>query len=163
MSSSLHFELRPIGVVHGGRSDVTDDRWGGVRAVIEFDPELVPPEATRGLDAFSHLEVVYGFHLIDEPPEVTGARHPRGRVDWPRVGGLAQRNKMRVNRLGVSRCGIERVDQLHVHVVGLDAVAGSPVFDVKPWMNEFGPLGRVQQPDWATDLMRNYYADQSTG
>lgn len=163
MAPSMHFELRPIGVVHGGRTEVTDDRWGDVKAVLAFDPDLVPAEATRGLDAFSHLEVVYGFHLIDEPPTVTGDRRPRGREDWPLGGGLAQRNKARVNRLGVSRCGIETVDQLQVHVVGLDAVAGSPVFDIKPWMNEFGPLGGVHQPGWATELMRDYYAGQPEG
>lgn len=157
MSPSTPVELRPIGVVRGGRRDVTDDRWGGVEAVIELDPGLVPVEATTGLDAFSHLEVVYGFHLVDEPPGVTGARHPRGREDWPLVGGLAQRNKARVNRLGVSRCGIERVGDRQVHVVGLDAVAGSPVFDLKPWMAEFGPRGEVRQPAWATELMRDYY------
>lgn len=44
-----------------------------------------------------------------------------------------------------------------MHVQGLDAVAGTPVLDLKPWMAEFGPLGDTAQPEWATELMRQYY------
>ena len=42
----------------------------------------------------------------------TGARHPRGRVDWPLTGILAQRAKDRPNRLGVTVCRVESVDGL---------------------------------------------------
>lgn len=157
------FSLRPIGTVHGGRTEVRDDHWGDVRAWIVLDRAVVPVAATTGLEAFSHLEVVYGFHLVDEPEVVTGARRPRGRADWPPVGGLAQRNKLRVNRLGVSRCRIAGVDDAGIAVVGLDAVDGSPVFDVKPWMDEFGPRGATEQPAWATALMADYYATGSAG
>ena len=40
---------------------------------------------------------------------------------------------------------------------GLDAIDGTPVLDVKPWMNEFGPRGLVSQPAWASELMERYY------
>lgn len=159
----MAWQLRPIGVVRGGRTVVTDDDWGGISATIELDTELVPIDATLGLDGFSHLEVVFGFHLVDEPGSVTAARRPRGRSDWPVVGGLAQRNKARVNRLGVSRCEIVTVDGRRIGVRGLDAVAGSPVFDLKPWMEEFGPRGRTRQPAWATELMAEYYGVDPVG
>jgi tRNA (adenine37-N6)-methyltransferase len=61
------------------------------------------------------------------------------------------------NRLGVSRCQLLAVDSLDVRVRGLDAIDGSPVLDLKPYMAEFGPQGEVVQPDWATELMRNHY------
>jgi tRNA (adenine37-N6)-methyltransferase len=154
----MSFQLRAIGVVRGGRSQPFDDEWGSVRAAIDLDAGLVPVDATRGLEDFSHLEVVYGFHLVEEPTAVTGSRHPRGRTDWPLVGGLAQRNKQRVNRLGVSRCRLLAVDGHHLEVQALDAVDGSPVFDVKPWMEEFGPDQPTAQPSWATELMTHYYA-----
>jgi tRNA (adenine37-N6)-methyltransferase len=159
----MSWRLRAIGVVCGGRTDLTDDYWGDTTSAIELDPEIVPIEATVGLDSFSHLEVVYGFHLIDEPAAVTGARQPRGRSDWPAVGGLAQRNKTRVNRLGVSRCEIGAVEGHRIEIVGLDAVAGSPVFDIKPWMVEFGPRRATTQPSWATELMASYYATGASG
>jgi len=43
-----------------------------------------------------------------------------------------------------------------VHVRGLDAIDGSPVLDVKPFMREFEPM-ESDQPVWATELMAGYY------
>jgi tRNA (Thr-GGU) A37 N-methylase len=43
-------------------------------------------------------------------------------------------------------------------VRGLDAIDGSPVLDVKPFMREFEPHGAdVRQPTWSTELMQGYY------
>ena len=153
----MSLTLTPVGVVHGGRTTPKDDNWGGVETVIAIDPERFGPESVAGLDAFSHLEVVYAFHLARDEDVTTGARHPRGRTDWPLVGIFAQRGKDRPNHLGISRCRLLRVDGLNVYVADLDAIDGTPVLDVKPWMAEFGPRGDVRQPDWASELMQAYY------
>ncbi|MGW8401170.1 SAM-dependent methyltransferase [Streptomyces lydicus] len=149
--------LRPVGRVVGGRSEVRDDDWGSVSAVVRLDAAQFGPDALAGLDDFSHLEVVYHFDRVPVEKMETGARRPRGNTDWPLVGIFGQRGKNRPNRLGVSRCRLLRIDGLDVHVQGLDAVDGTPVLDIKPYMAEFGPLGATSQPDWATDLMRRYY------
>ncbi|MFF7409360.1 SAM-dependent methyltransferase [Streptomyces lydicus] len=149
--------LRPVGRVVGGRSEVRDDDWGPVSAVIRLDAAQFEPDALAGLDDFSHLEVVYHFDRVPVEKMETGARHPRGNTDWPLVGIFGQRGKNRPNRLGVSRCRLLRTDGLDVHVQGLDAVDGTPVLDIKPYMAEFGPLGATSQPDWATALMCRYY------
>jgi tRNA (adenine37-N6)-methyltransferase len=74
------------------------------------------------------------------------------------VGMFAQRARMRPNRLGVSTCRLTAVEGLDLHVRGLDAIAGSPVLDVKPFMREFEPPeADVRQPTWSTELMRGYY------
>lgn len=149
--------LRPVARVIGGREEVKDDDWGAVAAVIRLDGAQFGPEALSGLDAFSHLEVVFQFDQVPAEKIETGARHPRGNKDWPLVGIFAQRGKNRPNRLGVSRCRLSRVDGLDLYVTGLDAVAGTPVLDIKPYMAEFGPLGEVRQPAWSTQIMRDYY------
>ncbi|GAA3907132.1 SAM-dependent methyltransferase [Streptomyces gulbargensis] len=146
----------PVGRVVGGRADVLDDAWGGVAAVIRLDDRF-GPDALAGLDAFSHVEVVYHFDRVPVEKVETGARHPRGNADWPLVGIFAQRGKNRPNRLGVSRCRLLRVDGRELHVEGLDAVDGTPVLDIKPYMSEFGPRGPVTQPEWATEIMSRYY------
>jgi tRNA (Thr-GGU) A37 N-methylase len=46
-----------------------------------------------------------------------------------------------------------------VTVQRLDAIDGTPVLDIKPYMVEFGPIGPVLQPAWATELMKSYYDD----
>jgi tRNA-Thr(GGU) m(6)t(6)A37 methyltransferase TsaA len=148
--------LEPIGAVLGGRTEAIDDDWGAVTAVIRLDGQRFDPDAVAGLDAFSHLCVVFHFHLVDESDIVTGARRPRGNPDWPAVGMFAQRAKMRPNRLGVSNCELVSIDGLDLSVRGLDAVDGTPVLDVKPFMREFEPTG-TRQPAWATELMAGYY------
>ena len=148
--------LEPIGVVVGGRVAAVDDDWGTVESVIRLDGPRFDADAVVGLDAFSHLYVVFQFHLVKEDEVISGARHPRGNPAWPRVGVFAQRAKIRPNRLGVSSCALLAVDELDLHVRGLDAIAGSPVLDVKPFMREFEPA-ESHQPRWATELMAGYY------
>jgi tRNA (adenine37-N6)-methyltransferase len=150
--------LEPVGFVVGGRSEAIDDDWGGVVAVIRLDGVQFGADAVAGLSGFSHLVVVFQFHLVDPAEVQSGARHPRGNPDWPEVGMFAQRAKMRPNRLGVSTCRLTAVAGLDLHVQGLDAVDGTPVLDVKPFMREFEPAdAAVRQPAWSTELMRGYY------
>ncbi|WP_328874779.1 SAM-dependent methyltransferase [Streptomyces sp. NBC_00287] len=150
-------DLVPIGVVHTDRGDLSDDDWGDVTSVIRLDGERFTSEALLGLDSFSHLEVVFHFHRVAPEKAHTGARHPRGNPEWPRAGIFAQRAKNRPNRIGVSRCKLLKVDGLDVHVRGLDAVDGTPVLDIKPYLTQFGPREDVVQPAWVDDLMRDYY------
>lgn len=97
------------------------------------------------------------MHGVAERDVETRARHPRNNSDWPMVGIFAQRPKARPNRLGLSRCRIVSVDGLLVTVQALDAIDGTPVIDIKPYMQEYGPLGEIQQPAWATELMTRYF------
>jgi tRNA (adenine37-N6)-methyltransferase len=157
---TIAVELAPIGWVRTSRTEARDDFWGAVTSTIEIDARF-PPEALAGLAEFSHLEVVYQFHGVPLERIETGARHPRNRGDWPLVGIFAQRGKMRPNRLGVSRCNLVRVEGRIVTVQRLDAIDGTPVLDIKPYMLEFGPIGPVSQPRWATELMKSYYADDA--
>ncbi|MFF7242382.1 SAM-dependent methyltransferase [Embleya sp. NPDC008237] len=149
--------LRPIGWVSCPRVELLDDHWGDVPSVIHLDADRFGPEALAGLSDFSHLEVVFHFHRVPDEAIETGARHPRGNPDWPRVGIFAQRGKNRPNRLAVSRCSIEQVDNLTIHVRGLDAIDHTPVLDLKPYLTEFAPRGQLHQPPWSTALMTNYY------
>jgi tRNA-Thr(GGU) m(6)t(6)A37 methyltransferase TsaA len=148
--------LEPIGVVVGGRTEPIDDDWGAVESVLRLDGTRFGNDAVAGLEEFSHLCVVFHFHLVDEAEVVTGTRHPRGNPNWPRVGMFAQRAKMRPNRLGVSNCALIAVDGLDLLVRGLDALAGTPVLDIKPFMREFEPV-ESHQPAWASELMAGYY------
>ena len=150
-------EVRPIGHVRGGRGAVEDDAWGDVVSRIELDTGVVGPTATRGLGDFSHVEVVYLFDRVEPASVCTGARHPRGRRDWPEVGILAQRAKDRPNRIGVTVCRLRVVHEGGIEVAGLDAVDGTPVLDVKPYVSGFAPRGEVRQPAWAEELMAGYW------
>jgi len=155
--------VRPIGRVVGGRDEAVDDGWGDVTATIELDPDVVEGSATDGLADFSHIEVVFCFDRVDGEAVCRGSRHPRGRTDWPSVGILAQRARDRPNRIGTTVCRVTGVGPHRIDVVGLDAVDGTPVLDVKPYLAEFGPRGDMRQPAWATELMSGYWQSGPTG
>jgi tRNA (Thr-GGU) A37 N-methylase len=144
-------------LVHSPISEPIDDVWGGVTSRIELDSSRFTPDSLLGLAEFSHIEVVFLFHLVAQSELTSGARHPRNRLDWPRIGIFAQRGKNRPNRIGVTICGLISVRGLSVEVAGLDAIDGTPVLDIKPYMREFAARGDVRQPDWASELMRGYW------
>jgi tRNA-Thr(GGU) m(6)t(6)A37 methyltransferase TsaA len=149
--------LVPIGVVRSPVKSAVDDVWGGVVSTIELDAGVLGSDAAAGLDQFSHIDIIFHFHLVSASDVETGARHPRNRVDWPLAGILAQRAKRRINRLGLSTCRLVRVDGLRLTVLDLDAIDGTPVIDVKPYMTEFGPKGEIRQPSWSRELMSAYF------
>lgn len=149
------FEISSVGFVRCSRTEPEDDSWDKEISQIE----LVQPFDSRslmGLSGFSHCIVLYVFDKANWDDSKI-ARHPRGNENWPEVGIFAQRAKDRPNRLGVTVCRISKVEESVLHVEGLDAIDGTPVVDIKPWMTEFGPHGETSQPEWSTELMKGYW------
>jgi len=157
MAIDRTFTMRPIGTVRSARDEAIDDDWDSIPTRIELEPDRFGPEALAGLDAFSHVEVIYVFDRVDEDKVVVGARRPRGRADWPLVGIFAQRGKNRPNRIGVTVCRLDRVEGTTLHVTGLDAIEATPVLDVKPYLAGFAPRGDVVEPVWAQEIMVDYW------
>jgi tRNA-Thr(GGU) m(6)t(6)A37 methyltransferase TsaA len=153
----LAFSVIPIGVVESPRAEPIDDGWDEIVSIIRLDGARFGADALLGLDAFSHVEVVYLFHRVDPEAVEVGARRPRGNPNWPRVGIFAQRAKARPNRLGVGVGALLEVNGLALTVRGLDAIDGTPVLDLKPVMSEFAPRGTVVQPAWSRELMAGYW------
>lgn len=149
--------LQPIGTVLGGRDEWVEDNWYGVSATIRLDESRFDPGAVQGLDAFSHLEVVFLFDRVDPAKIRTEPRPARGNPKWPPVGVFAGHGPFRPNRLGVSRCRLMGTHGLDLTVADLDALDGTPVLDIKPYMREFEPVDPVSQPEWSTELMRGYF------
>lgn len=152
----MRVDVEPIGHVETIREQLDDDQWGGEEACIVLSDRFTP-DALRGIEDFSHVEVLFLFDRVDASKVVFGSRHPRDNPDWPSVGIFAQRAKNRPNRIGSTICRVLRVDGLRLHVSELDAVAGTPVLDIKPVMVEFLPRGEVQQPLWSRQLMKEYW------
>jgi tRNA-Thr(GGU) m(6)t(6)A37 methyltransferase TsaA len=153
---SNEWTVKAIGRVASSRTEAIDDDWGGIEATIA----LVPPfdaTALAELDRFSHVEVIFLFDQVDPDTVHTGARVPRNNPAWPPVGIFAQRAKNRPNRLGLCTCELVGVDGSTLRVRGLDAIDGTPVLDIKPYMVEFAPRSEVHQPDWSHELMADYF------
>jgi tRNA-Thr(GGU) m(6)t(6)A37 methyltransferase TsaA len=149
--------LTPVGTVHSPIREPLDEVFGGLTARIELDPARFTPKSLKGLDEFSHVEIIFYFHQLDESQIVYTVRHPRNRADWPEVGIFGQRARMRPSRIGSTVCRLLSVEGLTITVEDLDAIDGTPVLDIKPYMLAFGPRGPVREPAWARELMTTYW------
>lgn len=154
-------ELRPIATVRSTRTEPLDDHWDDERATIVLDAS-VPDEALGGLEAFSHVVVLFLFDRATDVPPGPWARHPRGDPRYPMTGIFAQRAKDRPNRLGLAVCRLVAVRPRELDVADLDAIEGTPVVDLKPHLAQLGPRGEVRQPAWVDELMADYFGPRAS-
>lgn len=105
---------------------------------VVFEPEYRNPDALRGIEGFSHLWLVWGFHMAQREGWSATVRPPRLGGN-ERMGVFATRSPFRPNPLGLSCVKLEGVE-LHtpkgpiLHVSGGDLVNGTPIYDVKPYV-----------------------------
>lgn len=117
-------------------------RQGGLAMSLQgrivFEPAYRHAEAVRGLEAFSHLWLIWGFSanrhdavgLTVRPPRLGGNE---------RVGVFASRSPFRPNGLGLTCVHIVNIEQLPqlgpvIHVQGADLMDETPIYDVKPYV-----------------------------
>ncbi|MBP9096373.1 MAG: tRNA (N6-threonylcarbamoyladenosine(37)-N6)-methyltransferase TrmO [Ignavibacteria bacterium] len=152
--------LYPIGEIVNERKIVEDDNWGEIISIIELNDSF-DESALKGIEEFSHLEIIYYFDKVDDTKIITGARHPRNLEHLPEVGVFAQRVKNRPNKLGLTTVKLLRAENKTLHVKGLDAINGTPVLDIKPVFKQFLPQvsyqDEIKQPDWVNEIMKNYW------
>src|SRR5579863_1333650 len=151
--------LHPIGWVHSSDCGSREDYWGDVISEIRLDEKMFAPDALDGLTDFSHIEVLFYLHGVNDASVVSERRHPRSNPNWPQVGIFAQRGKDRPNRIAATVCRLISVQRLTLKVQGLDAFDSSPVLDIKPVFAEFTPdSASIRQPKWSHELMLDYFA-----
>lgn len=149
-------QFEPIGVVHCDRTEMSAGHWAQVESRIVLDP--VYAAGLAGLAEFSHVVVV--FHLDRIPPFEPArqiARNPRGMENLAPVGVFAQRTKFRPNPIGVTAVELVAVDGQGITVRGLDALDGTPVLDIKPYIPAFERKDDVRLPAWVDHMMAGYF------
>lgn len=151
----MHIELQPIAKVKNARPVRIDDNWETIVAEIELAGHI-PAEAFEYISEFSHLEIIYFFHKVNEEDIIFSGR-PRGNPNYPETGIFAQRKKDRPNKLGLATVELLEHKGRTIRVKFLDAIDGTPVLDIKPVFREFEPMKEIMQPNWVSDLMKNYW------
>ena len=76
------------------------------------------------------------------------------------LGVFAQRGRMRPNPVGVTAVAIARLEPGRLTVRGLDAVNGTPVLDIKPYVPVFDRVEGARTPEWIDRLMVGYFDDE---
>jgi len=151
----MEIKLQPIATVKNYRRVPTDDFWEGIISEIEL-ADHIPTEAFDGISEFSHLEIIYYFDKV-EPKDIVYSGHPRENPNYPHVGIFCMRKKDRPNPIGL--CTVELLEHngRTIKVKYLDAIEGTPVLDIKAVYKEFQPKGEIRQPNWVSDVMKDYW------
>ncbi|MAT40261.1 MAG: tRNA (N6-threonylcarbamoyladenosine(37)-N6)-methyltransferase TrmO [Ectothiorhodospiraceae bacterium] len=129
------YQIHPIGYVRcDQRYRYETPRQGvladGSHGIIELEPGKNFEQGLYRLEGFSHIWVIYGFHLnTNWKPMVQPPRH-----STEKVGVFATRAPYRPNAIGLSAVQLERVDGLRLEISDFDMLDGSPVFDIKPYL-----------------------------
>jgi tRNA-Thr(GGU) m(6)t(6)A37 methyltransferase TsaA len=137
---------RAIGVVRNHVTESRPDGWEGVRSDIILREELAG--ALEPIEGFSHVIVVFD---LDRVPEVVRRlRIPVGNEEPPPDRGvLATRSQLRPNAIGVSVVEVIHRRKGVLRVRGLDALNGSPVLDLKPYLPKYDAVPDATLPAWA--------------
>jgi tRNA-Thr(GGU) m(6)t(6)A37 methyltransferase TsaA len=149
----MNFE--PIGIVKSTATEPVDENWGHIISEIHLADPLTP--GLQGLEQFSHLIVVFFMHQATFSPPTDLVRRPRGRADMPKLGIFAQRAKHRPNPIGVTAVEIVEIAGKVIKVKGLDAIDGTPVLDLKPYVPVFDRIDKAAVPEWMERLMEGYF------
>jgi tRNA-Thr(GGU) m(6)t(6)A37 methyltransferase TsaA len=152
MNQDRELILHPIGwVVSGRSSDARDDRWKEAVAEIEIDSAWAG--ALDGIDAFSHIWVLWWLDRSDTPPDFTHV-HPEQRSELPLVGLLATRSPQRPNPIAMTAVRLLAHEGNRLRVQGLDAYEGSPILDIKPYLRRGDLIAEASVPGWLEELWR---------
>lgn len=127
------YPVRSIGVVRSPLTDRDDaprqaDEDAPAAEVV-LDDDVVP--ALSGVAVGDRLELLTWLHLADRS---TLSTHPRGDTSRPVTGVFATRSPDRPNPIGLHTVTVTAVEGNVVRLSGLEAVDGTPVIDIKPWI-----------------------------
>jgi tRNA-Thr(GGU) m(6)t(6)A37 methyltransferase TsaA len=142
--------LRPIGVVRNRVKEPMADGWAELESRIVLRPELEP--MLLNLGDYSHVIVVFWPHRV--PDDVRGSKpqlHPRDDEKYTLMGVLATRSQTRPNPVLTSPVRLLGVESNVLRVRGLDAIDGTPVLDVKPYLPHHDAIPDARVPGWVTE------------
>ena len=107
-----------------------------------------------GIEEYSHLVVLYWAHKVPEKSRRLTQVHPMGSKETPLAGIFSTCSPARPNPVLMSLVRLCAKKENLLQVSGLDAIDGSPVIDIKPYVKEFYPQEDVLIPEWMQKLCR---------
>lgn len=146
------FSIKPIGYVHANADGFC----------LEIAPEYRP--ALNGLTGFSHLDVVWWAHLLDEPQYRAIVECDQPYKTAPaKLGIFATRSPVRPNPVAVTPVAVLNIDYERgmIYIPYIDAEDGTPIIDLKPYHPCTDRIRQVSLPDWCSHWPQ-WYEDSAT-
>jgi tRNA-Thr(GGU) m(6)t(6)A37 methyltransferase TsaA len=144
MSSNEQILFHAIGYVKT-HATPTEIKNRTVTSQLILQPHL--STALQGLEAFSHIFVLFYFNQLPQYEPMPLQLHPRRRIDLPLMGLFGTRTMFRPNPLGLTIVELVNVEGNVLTVKGLDAYDGTPILDIKPY-DPYDKPENVRAPDW---------------
>ena len=141
--------LKAIGIVSNGIKQPPAEGWRRVISDIVVNDELT--EALDNLDKSSHIIVIYWMHQVDTTGQIPTKVHPRGRKNVPMIGLFSTWSPRRPNPLGETTVRLLQRQGNTLRVEGLDAIDGTPVIDIKPYIPGYDSVNDAKVPQWITN------------
>ena len=141
--------LEPIAMVKNDVKEMGRRDWDKVISQLIVRPDF--EDALEGLKEFSHLIVLFWFHLSPAGENAAHKTHPQMRQDLPLVGVFATRSPVRPNPLGIAVVELRGQIKNVLIVTGLDALDGTPIVDIKPYLPG-DSVAKAKVPDWINKL-----------
>jgi tRNA-Thr(GGU) m(6)t(6)A37 methyltransferase TsaA len=138
--------LKAIGFVSNDIKQPIRHGWREVVSEITINPELT--EALDGLEEFSHLIVLYWMHRLPEGRKLPLKVHPMGNQELPLTGRFATRSPSRPNPVGQATVQLLERRANVLKVKGLDAIDGTPVIDIKPYIPGYDSAADARAAKW---------------
>ena len=124
-------KLQVIGIVHAPYNAPSEVPFGERKHISEIELNKELAEGLTDIEGFTHLHVCYwlhkseGYSLIVQPP-----------FDTKPHGLFATRSPHRPNPIGYSVVELIEREGNVLHVKGLDAIEGTPILDIKPFIKK---------------------------
>ena len=132
--------MRFIGVV-----ETAGERKAKVRIYQKFCSGL------KEIETFSHIIILYWFNLRDKEDERSTLQViPKRHTTAVQVGVFACRSPSRPNPVGLCVAELTKIEKRTLHVKGLDALKGSPIIDIKPYIPKADAVPDAKVPEWTS-------------
>jgi tRNA-Thr(GGU) m(6)t(6)A37 methyltransferase TsaA len=144
----MEINLTPIGFVKNAVTEPKKEDWQTLTSEIIVNEDF--KEALSGIDEFSHIIVIYWMHRTSPAERSIMKVHPKRNPNLPLVGIFATRSPARPNPIGIATVRLLECRDNVLKVIGLDAVDGTPVLDIKPHIPGSDSPTDAKTPSWLT-------------
>ena len=128
--------------------------WAGVESDLVLTASITE-EMLTGLQDYSHIIVVFWIDRLGTGRPRPSQLRPGG-TGTPLQGILATRSQLRPNPLGVAAVPLLDVTGGNLRVRGLDAIDGTPILDLKPYIPFYDSVPNARVPEWILEPDRSH-------
>ena len=151
---------KPVGIIHSPFKEpkgtpIQPTGAKNIEGEVEIFFEYV--DGLKDLDGFSHIILIYHFHLSQKAPLLV-----KPYMDVQRHGVFATRSPSRPNSIGMSIVRLIRVKENILFVRDIDIVDGTPLLDIKPYVPEFD-IRKVEKIGWLENNVNKLMISKDDG